>query len=248
MTRDTVLTVLSALAPTREPLDPAWSHDTLAGILAKERPTPARSHRGRRLTLAGLAVGALALGTTAAVAAGGPEDVVRSMLTQFREQPNTTSDSAELQDPQLVAQFETPGGVFAVWVATSSAGQVCSASSDGTWDGTGTPTKDQISDYGCGGVVLGPDLQPVELTRVDQLGGFFKDFDGPMVYGVSPYPTAVAVRVEGRGVDRTLPVRSDSHGYGAALPEAAGARAVTLTFLDAGGANLGTKRIIAPVG
>jgi hypothetical protein len=87
----------------------------------------------------------------------------------------------------------------------------------------------------------------VELTRPDQLGGFFKDED-PMVYGVSPYADAVAVRVVGNGVDRTLPVRSDSHGYGAVVPEAANAKAVTLTFLDGAGQVLGTKRVIAPVG
>jgi len=69
-----------------------------------------------------------------------------------------------------------------------------------------------------------------------------------MVYGVSAYPDAVEVRVQGEGVDRTLPIRADSHGYGAALPEAAQARAVTLTFVDAAGQALGTRRVVAPVG
>ena len=49
-------------------------------------------------------------------------------------------------------------------------------------------------------------------------------------------------------MDRTLPVRPDSHGYGAAIPEASGAVAVTLTFLDEAGRELGSRRIVAPVG
>jgi hypothetical protein len=196
-----------------------------------------------------VAAGVLVLGTTAAVAAaGGPEDAVRSVITQFREQPNTLSDETALDDPHLVAQFETSNGVFAIWLATTSGGQVCTASTDGTWDGNGTPTADQFGDYGCGGMLWdGPGRPPVEFTRPDQLGGFFKD-EEPLVYGVSPYAGTVAVRVQGDGVDRTLPVRSDSLGYGAALPEAAHAKAVTLTFLDSAGQVLGTKRVIAPIG
>jgi hypothetical protein len=245
MTKDDLVT---ALAPAPEPFEAEWSRATLAGILAADPGHPARSRRGRRLALAGVAAGVLALGTTAAVAAGGPEDAVKSLLTQFRSQPNTLSDDTALHDPMLVAQFETSHGVYAVWVATSAAGQVCSADTDGTWDGTGTPTKEEIGDYGCGGEVLvgnGPRVE--ELTRPDQLGGFFKDTD-PLIYGVSPYADAVSVRVLGDGVDRTLPVRSDSHGYGAALPEAAHARAVTLTFFDAAGQELGSKRLVAPIG
>ena len=87
-----------------------------------------------------------------------------------------------------------------------------------------------------------------ELARVDQLGGFFKDSGGPIVYGISPYSAAVRAHVQGLGVDRTLPIRSDSHGYGAAIPEASGARAVTITFLDGAGHLLGSKRRVAPVG
>ncbi len=86
------------------------------------------------------------------------------------------------------------------------------------------------------------------FTRPDQLGGFFKDDAGPLLYGVSPYPDAVAVHVRGDGVDRTLPLQADSHGYGAALPEATDADAVTLTFLDEAGAELGSTRWVAPVG
>ena len=48
--------------------------------------------------------------------------------------------------------------------------------------------------------------------------------------------------------DRTLPLRADSHGYGAAIPEASAAIAVTLTFLDDAGRELGSKRLMAPVG
>lgn len=191
----------------------------------------------------------LTLGTATAVAVGGPEDVVKSVLDRFSEQPNTTVTGAEIHDPLLIAQFETEGGVFAIWVATSSTGQVCTAAADGTWDGTGSPTADQLGDYGCGGQIwVGPGLPTEELTRPDQIGGFFKDTDGPLVYGVSPYPDAVAVDVQGLGVDRTLPVRSDSLGYGAALPEADRARAVTLTFLDSAGREIGSKRVVAPIG
>ena len=43
-------------------------------------------------------------------------------------------------------------------------------------------------------------------------------------------------------------MRQDSHGYGAALPEAARARSVQLTFLDGAGQVLGSKEVTAPVG
>lgn len=56
------------------------------------------------------------------------------------------------------------------------------------------------------------------------------------------------MHVRGDGVDRTLPLRADSHGYGAALPEAADADAVTLTFLDDAGTELGSTRWVAPAG
>ena len=240
---------LTALAPEPEPLDPAWSESTLAGILSTPR-RPARPRRAPRRLVVGVAATALSLGTATAVAGGGPTDVVRDVLTQFGEQPNTTGNGmGELTDPVLVAQFDTVNGVFAIWMATSASGMVCTASSDGTWDGVGTPTKDDIGDYGCGGMIwAGPGKPPEELTRPDQLGGFFKDTPEPMVYGVSPFPGTVSVRVQGPGVDRTLPVRADSLGFGAALPEATDAAAVTLTFTDAAGNVLGTKRSVAPVG
>lgn len=247
MTNDNLIT---ALAPTRESFDAEWSRETLAGILAADRVAAARRRKTRRVTLIGATVGALSLGTAAAVAAGGPVDMVKSVLTEFTEQPNTTGNGlGELRDPQLVAQFRTEKGLFALWVTTPSTTEgVCYAYTDGTWNGEGTPAKDQL-DYGCGGEsFVGPDVPPGELTRPDQIGGFFKDTDGPMVYGISPYVDAVAVRVQAEGVDRTLPVRADSHGYGAALPEAGQVPAVTLTFEDADGQVLGSKRVVAPVG
>ena len=200
-----------------------------------------------------LAVAAGTLGlttaTAAAVAVDGPGDVVKRVLTEFGDRPDTAvGDLGVLHDPQLVAQFETETGIFAIWVATSSSGAVCFAYSDAQWDGQGSPAQDQL-DYGCGGeIYVGPDRPPEELTRPDQVGGFFKDDAGPLVYGVSPYPEAATVHVQGRGVDRLLPVREDSGGYGAAVPEAAQATAVTLTFLDADGRELGSKRSVAPVG
>lgn len=240
--------LITALAPARRPLDPEWSQTTLASILSEDRlPAPGR-RRARRLVVAGVVAGALSV-STAAVAAGGPEEAVKQVLTRFTEQPNTSgNDIGELHDPQLVAEFQTEDGLFAFWVATSSRGGVCVAMSDGDWDGQGAPSPDQLGMYGCGGeIYAGPGRPPEELTRPDQVGGFFKDTE-PMVYGVSPYADAVAVRVRGEGVDRTLPVRADSHGYGAAVPEAAEARAVTLTFLGSDGQVLGTKHEVAPVG
>jgi hypothetical protein len=241
-------TLVATLAPAPQPLEPEWSRQTLQRILSEDRAT-SRRRRSRRLVVAGVVAGALTASTAAAVAGGGPEDVVKQVLTRFTEQPNTSgNDIGELHDPQLVAEFETRTGLFAFWVATSSKGGVCVAMSDGAWDGQGTPTEDQLGMYGCGGEIwVGPGDRSEELTRPDQVGGFFKDTE-PMVYGVSPYADAVAVRVEAPGVDRTLPVRSDSHGYGDTLPGADAARAVTLTFLDAGGDVLGTKRLVAPVG
>lgn len=247
MTQDTLIT---ALAPTPEPFDPEWSRETLAEIRSAERPVPLRRRRVRRPVVIGAAAAVLTLSTATAVAVGGPEQAISGLLDQFIEQPNTTGNGlGKLNDPQLVAQFRTENGLFTVWVATpTSADGVCYAYADGTWDGVGSPTKDEL-DYGCGGQIwVGPDAPPAELTRPDQFGGFFKDNEGPLLYGVSPYADAVAVHVQGTGVDRTLPVRADSHGYGDALPEARQAPAVTLTFLAADGHELGTKRVVAPIG
>lgn len=244
MTTDTLI---SALAPAPEPFDPAWSQQALADIRTTARP---RRRHVRRPVLIGAAATVLTLSTATAVAVGGPEEAISGLLSQFVEQPNTTGNGlGQLNDPQLVAQFPTENGLFTAWVATPTSEKgVCFAYADGTWDGTGSPTKDQL-DYGCGGQIwVGPDVPPGELTRPDQFGGFFKDDGGPLVYGVSPYADAVSVRVQGQGVDRTLPVRADSHGYGAALPEAGRAPAVTLTFLGADGQVLGSKRVVAPIG
>ena len=122
-------------------------------------------------------------------------------------------------------------------------------SSNGPGEGTELLDKKHFA-YGCGGELVDPTAPggTAELTRVDQLGGFFKDSDGPLIYGVSPYADAVQAHVQGPGIDRTLPVRSDSHGYGAAIPEASRARAVTVTFLDDAGRVLGSKRWVAPIG
>jgi hypothetical protein len=246
MTKDSIIT---ALAPAQEPFDPDWSQATLSDILSADRREKSLRRKGRRRVLVGLAAGFLALSTATAVAVGGPGDVVKRVLTDFGQQPSTTAnDLGALHDPQLVAQFRTETGIFAFWVATSSSDDVCYAFSDGQWNGEGSPTEDQL-DYGCGGqVYAGPGRPPEELTRPDQLGGFFKDDAGPLVYGISPYPAAATVRVQGVGVDRTLAVRPDSHGYGAALPEAAQAAVVTLTFVDADGRVLGSERTVAPVG
>ncbi len=247
MTKNSTIT---ALAPSPLPFDRAWSQATLAGILSTDRAERVRRRRVRRRALVGMAAGFLTLSTATAVAVGGPADVVKRVLTEFGEQPNTTVDhTGVLHDPQLVATFRSGSGIFAFWVATSSTDQVCYARSDGLWDGEGSPTKDQLDAYGCGGqIYVGPGRAPQELTRPDQLGGFFKDDGRPMVYGISAFPDAVTVRVQGVGVDRTLPVSPDSHGYGDALPGATGASALTLTFVDAEGRVLGSKEVTAPVG
>lgn len=246
MTKNSTIT---ALAPAPEPFDPLWSQATLADIVSVDRTETSPPRKGRRRVVIGIAAGCLILSTATAVAAGGPGEVVKAVITAFGQQPNTTANHlGVLHDPLLGAKFQTARGTFAFWVATSSSGTVCYAFSDGQWNGKGNPTKDQL-DYGCGGeLYVGPGEPPQELKRPDQLGGFFKDTSGPVVYGISPYPDAVTVRVQGAGVDRELPVREDSHGYGAALPAAAQAPAVTVTFLDADGQTLGSKRLVAPVG
>ncbi|TNM39768.1 hypothetical protein FHP29_12990 [Nocardioides albidus] len=252
MTTDSLAARVTDLAPTPPALDPDWSEATLARILrddrAAARAAAVRRRRGRRRTAIGLGLALSAVGSTTAFALGGPIDVVTSAIEDFARQPNTTGNGlGELHEPALVAQFDTDHGVFAIWVATSSTGKVCYAMSDGVWDGTGTPTKKEL-EYGCGGIIwVGDDVPPQELTSPDQLGGYFTDSE-PLVYGVSPWPAATQVRVQAPGVDRTLPVRDDSHGYGAALPEAVGVPQVTLTFLDAQGQVLGTKVSVAPVG
>lgn len=244
---------ITALAPAPEPFEPQWSATTLARIVA-EGPPPARAarpwwRRTRRRAASLVAAGLVVVTAGTAVAVGGPVESVKDAILDFSRQPNTTGNGlGRLDEPELVAQFEIPGGIFAIWIATSSSGTVCYASSDGVWDGEGAPARSEL-EYGCGGDVLSADARSIEpLTRPDQLGGFFKDSDGPIVYGVSPFPDAVAVRVQGDGVDRTLPLRRDSLGYGAAIPEASGAPAVTLTFLDDTGRPLGTRQVTAPVG
>jgi hypothetical protein len=241
---------ITALAPDAEPLDRAWSEATLAGILSTTGGPAPRWRRAPRRLAVGLAAGFLSVTTATAVAVGGPTDVVKQVLTEFGKQPNTSgNDIGVLHDPELVAQFQIERGTFAVWIASSSSGAVCYAMSDGQWNGEGSPTTEELGDYGCGGTIwVGPGRPLEELTRPDQLGGFFKDSDGPLVYGVSAYADAVTVRIQGPGVDRTLPVRPDSHGYGAALPEAARIPAVTLTFLAADGHVLGSKESVAPIG
>ena len=72
------------------------------------------------------------LSAGAAVASGGAVDVVRDAILDFSNQPNTSGNGlGELEDPELVAQFQSSDGVFAFWVATSSTGKVCYAMSDG---------------------------------------------------------------------------------------------------------------------
>lgn len=246
MTDDTLLTLL---APVNERFDPKWSEQTLTDIRTTERPVR-RHRRVRRPVAAAVAAAALVVGASTAQAVSGPESVVHHLLDGFVKQPNTTGNGlGELQDPVVVAQFQTENGLFAVWVATPVAGDgVCYAISDGTWDGEGDPTRSEL-EYGCGGqIIVGDGPRTEELTRPDQLGGFFKDDAGPIVYGIAPVPDVVAVRVRGTDIDRTLPVRPDSLGYGAALPEAASANAVTLTFLDPAGRPLDSKVLSAPVG
>ncbi|MBM7520374.1 hypothetical protein [Nocardioides nitrophenolicus] len=252
MTTDLGPARITALAPTPPPLDPDWSEATLARILREDRalphPAAVRRRRTRRRTAIGLGLALPIIGAATAVAIGGPTEVVSSVIHDFARQPNTTGNGlGRLDEPALVAKFDTDHGVFAFWVATSSTGKVCYAMSDGVWDGTGTPTKQEL-EYGCDGVIwVGDDVPPQEVTAPDQLGGYFTDSE-PLVYGISPWPTATQVRVQAPGVDRTLPVRADSHGYGAALPEAVGVPQVTLTFLDAAGQVVGTKVSVAPVG
>ena len=54
--------------------------------------------------------------------------------------------------------------------------------------------------------------------------------------GIPPYPDAVRVRVQGVRLDRIPRARGlGGYGYGAALPEAPQAPALTLTFVDADG-------------
>lgn len=224
-----------------------------------------------RLAVTGVSVAALAViagSTYASTAAGGssspdsqvatqpgrvvlpftdPDEAARQLarevILDFSQQPNSTgNDLGELNGPELVASFATSHLHVALWVATSSTGKVCYATTD-AWDGTGVPTRDEL-EYGCGGVGAnnGEDAEP---TQPDELSGFSNDNGEPYLVGISPYAEAVRVRVRGTGVDRTLPVRPDSLGYGAALPEANNAPELVLTFLDADGHPLGTKRLPA---
>ena len=237
---------VKALAPSREPIDQDWSAATLHRIVAT--PQQSRQRSRARLIAGGLAVGVIAATAGTAVAGVGPAGVVKEVLIDFSRQSATSGNGfGEVHDPELVARFSTNRGVFAVWVATSSTGKVCNAVVSG-WDGIGVPSRSEL-EYGCNPMILDasdPD-RVIEMTRPDQLGGFLQDDDGlPIVYGVSPYPQAVQVRVQGVGVDRKLPVRADSQGYGAAFPEVPRPVDISLTFTDAAGRVLGTKRILVP--
>jgi hypothetical protein len=242
---------ITALAPVPEQLDQAWAEATLSRILS-DKTQHARS-RDRRAIAAIAIAGALTVGTGTAVAAKGfgSVDAVRDLLIAYGKQPNTSAhDIGTLGTPRLVAQFRRSNGDnFAFWIATSSSGAVCFAYSDASWNGEGAPTPSQL-EYGCGGEVVdsADPTRPIPLERPEQLGGFFKDEAEPILYGVSPYAEAAAVQVHGTGVDVTLPVRSDSHGYGSTLPTASDAESLTLTFLDAAGRALGTRTVVAPVG
>lgn len=242
---------ITALAPVPEGLDEDWADATLARILADDAPLRRPHHRRRLAVVAVAGVLTISTGTAIAAASMGSIGAVRDVLLDFGDQPNTTgNDIGTLGTPELVAQFRRGDGrLFAFWIATSSKGVICVAYSDGSWDGEGTPTKKQL-EYGCAGEVVDPTQvdTPIPLERPDQVGGFFKDEAEPILYGVSPYPDAVQVHVQGTGVDRTLPLRADSHGFGSALPEATGADSLTLTFLDAAGQPLGSTTYIAPVG
>ncbi|MGY2875646.1 hypothetical protein ACVW00_002836 [Marmoricola sp. URHA0025 HA25] len=240
---------IAALAPAPEALDQEWARATLADILADSPPRPLGLRNSRRLAAIGVA-GVITLGTGVAAAGFGSIDAVKDTLLGFASQPNTTGNGiGTLHTPQLVAEFRRSNGkLFAFWIATSSSGKVCFAYSDASWDGEGTPTAKQL-EYGCGIDVSDPSDpdRVIPLERPDQLGGFFKD-EEPILYGVSPYPDSAEVQVRGVGVDLTLPVRADSHGYGTSLPDAGGADSLTLTFLDSAGRTLGTRTVVAPVG
>jgi hypothetical protein len=236
---------ITALAPLPEHLDEQWAHATLERILADQPARPSR--RARRVSTLAVA-GILTVGTGAAVAAAtldDPIDVVRETLHGFQEEPNTTGNgTGALGDPLLVAKFPRADGTyFAFWLAPTSSGAVCYALTDADWDGTGSPSH---LEYGCGGDLADP-ADPgrvFPLERPDQLGGYFKDADEPMLYGISPYANAVQVHVQGVGVDRTLPVRADSLGYGTAMRGSTRATSLTLTFLDSAGEVVGTRTAV----
>jgi hypothetical protein len=240
-----------ALAPVPEGLDEEWADATLARILLDDGPLPRRRDRRRLAVIAMAGVLTVSTGTAIAAANAGSIGAVKDVLLDFMDQPNTTGNNiGTLGTPELVAKFRRGDGrLFTFWIATSSKGAVCVAYSDGSWDGEGAPTVKQL-EYGCGGEVVDPTQvdTPIPLERPDQVGGFFKDEAEPILYGVSPYADAVEVHVQGTGVDRTLPLRADSHGFGSALPEATEADSVTLTFLDRAGQALGSRTYIAPVG
>jgi hypothetical protein len=235
---------IAALAPVPESLDEEWARVALTDILAAAPRQPRRRNR-RRIAVIAVA-GALTISTGTAVAAGLDSiDDVKDALLAFSEEPNTTGNGiGTLHTPRLVAEFpRSDGRLFSFWFATTSSGKVCFAYRDGG------PTPPSPLEYGCAVDVADP-TDPdhiLRLERPDQLGGFFKD-DEPILYGVSPYAGTVQVRVQGEGVDQTLPVRADSLGYGAAMPSAAGADSLTLTFLDAAGRALGARTVVAPVG
>lgn len=254
---------ITALAPAPKGFEPAWSEMALAAILADGSASDAapgsvrvrsprwRTTRGRVAAVFASVVVIVSAGT--AVAGEGPAQVVKDILVHFSEQPNTAANGlGQLDDPVQVARFQMRDGVFAVWVATASDGTVCTADSDGTWDGLGLPEPAEL-EYACAPMVIDhrdPD-RLIELTQPTQIGGYFKDDpDGPLIYGVSPYPDALLVRLRGDGVRTTLQVRSDSLGFGGALPEASptpGA-ALRLTWVDDAGRVLGSERWVAPNG
>jgi hypothetical protein len=242
---------ITALAPLPEQLDQQWANDALARILADAPPVPSRwitRHRTAAVAVAGVLT--LTTGTAFATVGLDPISVVKDTLLDFADDENTTgNDVGTIYDPQLVAQFERSNGhLFAVWIAKTSSGDICDAQTvmDSTWDGVGLPEPSQL-EYGCAADIVDP-TDPdrvIRRDRPDQLGAFFTEAGDTILYGISPYPEAVVVRVRGDGVDRILPVRMESLGYGAALPEATDAASLELTFVDSTGRKLGSKTVFA---
>ena len=150
----------------------------------------------------------------------------------FQSFSDHDGDGSRVGDPTMVVDFTTVGGGrFTAFTATTSSGEQCTATAE-DWRPGATDTLA----WGCGAPGAAP------------FGGFFEDNEGPLVYGLSPYPGATSVRVTAPGVDQTLSVDPASPRYGAALPGADDVRVVTLTFLDASGAALGTITERAPRG
>ena len=201
---------LKAMAPVPAVPDPDWADAALARIVSDPHMQSTRRAWHRPVVVAAASVLAVGSGTTIAAAAGvNPLAVVKDVLSGFAAEPDAAASGiGAIGDPQLVAQIQKHDGtIFAVWIATTSTGEICTASTEMDGPAAGASlTPNDVDGFGCAEYSVDPSNPgvPVQQAQADQVGNFFTEAGETILYGVSPYPDAVQVLVRGAGVGRRV--------------------------------------------